>query len=126
MPRAASERFTGRVSPSLRCEVTTHGRWILLALAGELDLAHADAARIALLELVPTPRAPLALDLREVVFMDTTGVRLVLQAMHHADRCGADFALIRGPAVVQRVLELVGLADQLRIVEQPRLLDRRP
>jgi [CysO sulfur-carrier protein]-thiocarboxylate-dependent cysteine synthase len=49
-------------------------------------------------------------------------VRLVLQAMHRAEERGADFALIRGPFEVQHVLDLVGLTDQLRIVDDPEAL----
>src|SRR4051794_32552392 len=55
--------------------------------------------------------------------MDTTGVRLILQALQRAEEAGADFALIRGPFEVHHVLELVGLTDQLRIVEDPRELE---
>jgi [CysO sulfur-carrier protein]-thiocarboxylate-dependent cysteine synthase len=56
--------------------------------------------------------------------MDTTGVRLVLQALHRAEESGAEFALIRGPYEVQHVLELVGLTEQLRIVAEPCGLER--
>ena len=90
---------------------------------GELDFTHVDAARKALHGLVLMRRGRLALDLRALTFMDTTGVRLILQALHRAEDCGADFALVRGPYEVQHVLELVGLTDQLRIVAEPSELE---
>jgi anti-anti-sigma factor len=102
-----------------RWRVTAADGWTVLVLEGELDFAHLDTARKALLDLGLTSVARLALDLRGITFMDTSGVRLVLQAMHRADDCGAEFALIRGPQLVQHVLELVGLTEQLRIVEGP-------
>ena len=105
--------------------VTAADGWTVLKLSGELDFAHLDAARKALLDLGLTRVARLALDLRGVTFMDTSGVRLVLQAMHRADSFGAEFALIRGPHFVHHVLDLVGLTDQLRIVDEPSELGVR-
>jgi cysteine synthase B len=103
----------------LRWRVTAADGWTVLVLEGELDFAHLDTARRALLDLGLASDARLALDLRGLTFMDTSGVRLVLQAMHSADGCGAEFALIRGPQLVHHVLELVGLTEQLRIVDDP-------
>jgi cysteine synthase B len=80
-------------------------------------------ARKALQGLAELRRGRLALDLRGLTFMDTTGVRLVLQAMHRAESSGADFAIIRGPYEVHHVLELVGLTDQIRVVEEPGRLE---
>jgi cysteine synthase B len=107
------------VEGELRWRVTAADGWTVLVLEGELDFAHLDTARKALLDLQLASLSRLALDLRGLTFMDTSGVRLVLQAMHRADDCGAEFALIRGPQVVHQVLELVGLTEQLRIVEAP-------
>jgi cysteine synthase B len=97
--------------------------WTVLELDGDLDFTHVNVARRAVHELALTRRGALALDLRGLTFMDTTGVRLILQALQRAEERGADFALIRGPFEVHRVLELVGLTDQLRIVEGPSELD---
>jgi [CysO sulfur-carrier protein]-thiocarboxylate-dependent cysteine synthase len=102
-----------------RWRVTAADGWTVLVLEGELDFAHLDTARKALLDLGLTRLARLALDMRGITFMDSSGVRLVLQAMHRADDCGAEFALIRGPQLVQHVLSLVGLTEQLRIVDDP-------
>src|SRR5690348_6256009 len=107
------------VGSELRWRVTAADGWTVLILDGELDFAHLDTARKALLDLGLTRVARLALDLRGVTFMDTSGVRLVLQAMHRADSFGAEFAHIRGPKLVHHVLDLVGLTDQLRIVDEP-------
>jgi cysteine synthase B len=109
-------------SGGLRCQVRRREGWTILEFEGELDFTHIVAARKALLGLALTRRASFALDLRGVRFMDTTGVRVVLQAMHRAEAHGADFALIRGPSEVQHVLELVGLTDQLRIVDEAEAL----
>jgi anti-anti-sigma factor len=71
------------------------------------------------LSLEPARGGTLVIDLRDLSFMDSTGVRLILQAMDTADRHGASFVLIKGPEAVQRALEVVGLAEQLTFVEVP-------
>jgi [CysO sulfur-carrier protein]-thiocarboxylate-dependent cysteine synthase len=107
----------------LHCRVVAQDGWSILVFSGELDFSHMDAARKALVGLVPPRHGGLALDLRGLTFMDTCGVRLVLQALHRAEACDAQFALIEGSLEIQRVLDLVGLTDQLRIVDDPRRLE---
>jgi anti-anti-sigma factor len=89
---------------------------VVLRLAGELDVRSATAAHKRLLGLALRPGAQLVLDLSGVTFMDSTGIRLILQAREHALRHGAGFVVVRGPAPVMRVLELVGLDGQLDLV----------
>jgi cysteine synthase len=108
----------------LECQVRSHDGWTILVFDGELDFTHVDTARRAIQSLELSRRGGLALDLRRLTFMDTTGVRMVLQALQRAEERGADFAVIRGPLEVHHVLELVGLTDQLRIVEGPEALRR--
>ena len=62
-------------------------------------------------------RSQLVLDLRGLTFMDSTGVRLILQAREHALRHGAELVVVRGDATVMRVLELIGLEAQLDFVD---------
>jgi [CysO sulfur-carrier protein]-thiocarboxylate-dependent cysteine synthase len=106
----------------LRCRVGAGAGWTLLVLEGELDFSQSHTARRALLSLPLQRRGRLALDLRGLTFMDTSGIRLILEAMHRAEDHGAEFALVRGPQPVHDVLELVGLAEQLRVVPDPAAL----
>jgi anti-sigma B factor antagonist len=89
---------------------------VVLRLAGELDVAVTDDAYKRLLSLPLTRGAQLVLDLRDVTFLDSTGVRLILRARDHAARHGAGFVLVRGPEPVMRVLNVTGLAGQFEIV----------
>jgi [CysO sulfur-carrier protein]-thiocarboxylate-dependent cysteine synthase len=103
----------------LRCRVGAGDGWTMVVLEGELDFSQSHTARRALLSVQLLRRGRLALDLRGLTFMDTSGVRLILEAMHRAEDRGAEFALVRGPQAVHDVLELVGLAEQLRVVADP-------
>jgi anti-anti-sigma factor len=103
--------------------VTGHGEWVILELGGELDWTCTTEIRGTLLALQLRRRGRLALDLRAVSFMDSGGIRVILQASALAEERGARFAVIRGPQVVHGVLELVGLDEQLHIVADPSALD---
>jgi anti-anti-sigma factor len=89
---------------------------VVLPVEGELDVAGAAAVHKRLLALDLRRGSQLALDLSGTTFLDSTGVRLILQAREHAVRCGAGFVLVRGPASVMHVLELVGLDSQLDVI----------
>ena len=91
---------------------------VVLPLEGDLDAATATEAQKRLLGLELQPGDELMLDLSGLRFMDSTGIRLILQAREHALRHGADLRLVRGPEQVMRVLELVGLEEQLDVVAE--------
>jgi anti-anti-sigma factor len=89
---------------------------VVLPIVGDLDVTGANAAHKRLLGLALRPGDQLVLDLSGLHFMDSTGIRLILQARDHALRHGAGFVVVRGPESVMRVLELVGLDEQLDLV----------
>jgi anti-sigma B factor antagonist len=89
---------------------------VVLPLTGDLDAASAAVAQKRLLGLTLRPGDRLVLDLSALNFMDSTGIRLILQARDLALRHGAGFQLVRGSDAVMRVLELVGLDEQLDLV----------
>lgn len=61
----------------------------------------------------------LVLDLREVGFLDTSGLRYVLEIVERADKDGFGVRLVRGPGPVQRVFEVSGLEPRLPFVDDP-------
>ena len=81
----------------------------IVALSGELDLATADSVEAELERVEAGDAASIVLDLSGLTFMDSTGVRLLIQA-HARSRADANrLTLRRGPAAVQRVMELSGV-----------------
>jgi anti-anti-sigma factor len=84
-----------------------------LVLGGELDMAARFQAEQALDALLAEPVEHLVVDLGEVTFVDSTGMGLVLEVHDRARAEGFKLRLLRGPADVQRVFELAGVADVL-------------
>ena len=94
-------------------------RQVVLLLEGELDVAAAAEAHKRLICVELRPGMDLVLDLSGLTFMDSTGIRFVLQARDHALRHGARLLVVPGSERIMRVLELVGLCEQLEFIEQP-------
>jgi anti-sigma B factor antagonist len=84
--------------------------WI--TLRGELDLATVDEVRDRLDALRAAGR-PVVLDLDHLTFMDSTGIRLVLEAVRHSDRDGWRFEVTRGSTSVRRIFASARIDDRL-------------
>ena len=88
------------------------GERLTVAPAGELDLATVPDVEAALRGAEPAP-GQVVLDLSAVTFMDTSGLRLVLEEEKRAAERGSSFLIVPGPPSVQRIFELSGVADRL-------------
>ncbi|HEX7289607.1 MAG TPA: STAS domain-containing protein [Conexibacter sp.] len=84
----------------------------VVALRGELDFGTVGRVQSRLAELCDEG-APTLLDLDELTFMDSTGIRLVLTACEDAQRTSWSFRVTRGSERVQRVLEAAQVIDRL-------------
>jgi anti-sigma B factor antagonist len=83
---------------------------------GELDLATVPDVAERLRELRESGVDHVVLDLRELVFMDSTGLRLVMSEDAAARADGRTFEVVRGGPAVQRIFELACMAERLTFV----------
>lgn len=90
-----------------------HGTDHVVAVSGELDLATAQGVEDALKAAETSDADRVILDLSALEFIDSTGVQLVILANARSQVDGCRLRLLRGPAQVQRVFELIGVADTL-------------
>jgi anti-anti-sigma factor len=81
-------------------------------VAGELDLLTSPKLEQTLGEAQRYARL-VALDLRELTFIDCAGVHVILDAQ----RAECRLVLVRGQAHVDRVLTLTGACEQVEIVD---------
>jgi anti-anti-sigma factor len=74
-------------------------------------------------ELEALGSVPLVIvDLRSVEHMDSTGLNVLLRGRQWAMASGHQFAVVRGPEQVQRLLSVTGVADRLTLVDTPEEL----
>jgi anti-sigma B factor antagonist len=85
-----------------------------IALVGELDLSGAQQLEACLDEVERESPTRLIIDLGDLAFIDSTGLRLLLQADARARERGCELLLRRGQPSVQRVFEVTGALDVLR------------
>jgi anti-sigma B factor antagonist len=111
---------TEALPPRFRVDVWPEGDAAHVCPVGEIDLDTVSEVRDRLDELRAAGFRRLILDLRGVTFLDSTGLRLVLDADAAARADGFDFALIEGSAKVQRVFEVTGLRAALPFIDPPQ------
>jgi len=105
--------------PSFELKVVRNGRATHIAPCGELDIATTPELEQALVEATADASAQIVLDLRELSFMDSTGLRALAQANSRADDAGVKLSIVRGPRQIARVLEISGLGGLLPMVDAP-------
>jgi anti-sigma B factor antagonist len=88
----------------------------VLTLSGELDLANAPLLDRALEEPDVVGAPNLVVDLQELRFLDSSGLRAILRAQRVADGRGQGFAITEGSGQVQRLLSITHASEQLRVL----------
>jgi anti-anti-sigma factor len=89
---------------------------VFLALRGDLDIATIPQLEQAL-ERAREASQTLTLDLRELTFMDSSGLRVILSEHQRATDSGRKVSIVPGPSAVQRVFELTGTTELLSFVD---------
>jgi anti-sigma B factor antagonist len=100
--------------PSFELTVQRYDSVTTVAVSGELDLATAPRLSAAVAE--HGDAKVLVLDMTATTFIDSTGVRALLQAHGRSARSGSRLVVVAGDGAVRRVLELCELDGRLTIV----------
>jgi anti-anti-sigma factor len=87
-----------------------------VVLTGELDIATLDDAQRQVENAEVTAPARLVIDMSELTFVDSSGVRLVLMADDRARAAGRRIAVRLGTGHALRVFQALGLLDKLDVV----------
>ena len=112
--------------PSFDLRVVRNGRTTHISPCGELDIATAPELEQALSDATTSATAVVVLDLRELTFMDSTGLRALAQANTRADAAGVALSIIRGTRQIERVLEISGLGTLLPLIDAADAPDAPP
>jgi anti-sigma B factor antagonist len=88
-----------------------------LKLSGELDISTAHLLEDDLHRVEAERPELIVIDLRELAFMDSTGLRLLIMADARAKEEGRRLAIGRGNEMIQRVLHLTRLDERLEVVD---------
>ncbi len=94
----------------------------MISVSGELDLASSPALEEELGRVAASGTELVIVDLRELEFMDSTGLSVLVKAHQRAEEQGKRFGLVNGSQQVQRLLSLTGVAERLTLVDAPEEL----
>jgi anti-sigma B factor antagonist len=98
---------------SLTIEVTAGYRSITFAIRGDLDLATApDLAKA--MAAIRDSYGRLVVDLSELDFIDSSGVRVLVQGQKHLADQGVKLELARVARQAEKVFQLLGISDWQR------------
>jgi anti-sigma B factor antagonist len=114
------------VQNQFQVDVHRNGAAAVVAVSGELDLASGPELEAQLDQLTGPDVQLVVIDLRGLDFMDSTGLSILVRAHQRLAGEGCEMGLVKGSQQVQRLLDLTGVAERLRLVDAPEeLLDAR-
>ncbi|MDT7713242.1 MAG: anti-sigma factor antagonist [Solirubrobacteraceae bacterium] len=90
----------------------------VIALAGDLDLITAAEVDRELRRVERTSVHTIAVDLQALAFIDSTGIRLLLQAARRSATGSNRLTVVRASAAVQRLFHICGVDDVLPFVDE--------
>jgi anti-sigma B factor antagonist len=110
------------VQSNFNVETRNGANAVVIGVTGELDLASSPALEHELERGAASRAAIVIVDLRELEFMDSTGLSVLVRAHQRANESGQRFGVVKGPQQVQRLLSLTGVADRLTLADSPEEL----
>jgi anti-anti-sigma factor len=100
-----------------RVDVSREADTAHLRVAGELDIAGTSILQAEIAASRETGSRSLVLDLAGLGFIDSTGLRCILDLDAESRLDGFSIALIQGPPAVRRVFELTNTDTLLRFIQ---------
>ena len=105
--------------PHLEIETADVDGTVVIRVRGELDLATVDLLQREIDQTFTASSPHLILDCRELTFVDSTGMSLMLMVHREVGRDGTRFAVVPGDGAVRTLLGLTGLDQHLTMVDDP-------
>jgi anti-anti-sigma factor len=102
---------------ALTMRSTRAGADHVIALSGELDLATAEIVDAELQRVEAGDARAIVVDLSELTFIDSSGVRLIYTADVRSRQDSDRLVIRRGPAKVQRIFVMTDLESRLPFVD---------
>jgi anti-sigma B factor antagonist len=97
----------------LRWSVTPGEGHVVVALGGELDCMSEEELARVLAGVIGERHPKLTVDLAEVSFMDSSGLRCLVEAARKAASLGSQLVAVRAHGIVRRVLDVSGVGREL-------------
>jgi anti-sigma B factor antagonist len=101
----------------LGVQVESAGEWTIVHVRGEIDMATAPRLRQALVGAMRDEKPHVVVDLDGVLFVDSTGLGVLIGALVRARRSGGDLVLSGLARRLSELFSLVGLDKVFTVVD---------
>lgn len=108
---------------TLVLRVESDGDDQVLTLSGELDVSNAAVLEREVRAALDGTAPRIVLDLRELEFIDSTGLRTLLIAERLSAADSGRLNMLRPSGQVARMLALTGIGDEMRFTDGPGVQD---
>jgi anti-sigma B factor antagonist len=115
--RPAYQPLTSRDLAAFRCELSRERDTASIRTVGELDLATVPILAGHVAQLRQAGCRHVIFDLSDLAFIDSTGLRFLLECYAESRQDGFTMALVPGPAAVQMVFELTDTRNHLPFID---------
>ena len=103
----------------LTIDAARDGDAVALTLHGELDMQTVPRLRAALADALETAGGAVLVDLSDVVFIDSTGLAALLNALRRLTRANRRLLLVAAQGPVRRMLQLTRLDSTFALFDTP-------
>jgi anti-sigma B factor antagonist len=93
----------------LTIDARVEGDWDVVVVRGEVDLYTSPTLRAAIERSLDRGARRVLVDLRDVGFMDSSGLGVLVGGLRRSRERGGELALVCGEGSVMRVLSMTGL-----------------
>lgn len=100
---------------SLKVSTASLDGYTVVGVGGEVDLANADMLRAELLKILDRRGRQIVVDLGEMSFLTSQGVRVLATVWEEAGRRGGRLLLAGPQRPVEKVLRITGLWDLVEV-----------
>lgn len=100
---------------SLKINTLANNNQVRLIVEGEVDVSNADELRAAIDEALGEKCDDVTVDLAHVSYIDSTGIGVLVGAVHRAKDGGISLEVANPQRNVVRVLSLLGVGEELGI-----------
>jgi anti-sigma B factor antagonist len=99
--------------------VRAEGDARVVVISGELDMAGVEMVQARIKDAEAAHPPLIVLDLRELEFIDSSGLRVILETDMRARAAARRLVIVRGPEPIERVFRVALLDKRLDLVSDP-------
>lgn len=92
-----------------------HHSWHVVGVSGDVDLSNAEEVKNAIETAMAAGAKEIVVDLRQVGFMDSTGLRVMIESHEKLEADGGKLAIVASEGPIERLFEITALHRYLSV-----------